>query len=90
MTRPSEAVGARWDEINFDRKLWSIPAERMKMDRPHNIPLSPQAIKILEIMKSINHKSEFVFPTARPPYNKPMSSQTANMAIKSAWDIKIN
>ena len=82
LTRPSEAVGARWDEINFNKKIWSIPAERMKMDRPHNIPLSPQAMKILEIMKSINHKSEFVFPTARPPYNKPMSSQTANMAIK--------
>ena len=82
LTRPSEAVGAKWEEINLDKKLWSIPAERMKMDRPHNIPLSPQAIKILEIMKSINHKSEFVFPTARPPYNKPMSSQTANMAIK--------
>ena len=82
LTRPSEAVGAKWDEINFDRKLWSIPAERMKMDRPHNIPLSPQALAILEIMKTINHKSEFVFPTARPPYNKPMSSQTANMAIK--------
>lgn len=82
LTRPSEAVGAKWEEINLDKKLWSIPAERMKMDRPHNIPLSPQAIKILEIMKSINHKSEFVFQTARPPYNKPMSSQTANMAIK--------
>jgi integrase len=82
LTRPSEAVGAKWEEINLDKKLWSIPAERMKMDRPHNIPLSPQAIKILEIMKSINHKSEFVFPTARAPYNKPMSSQTANMAIK--------
>ena len=82
LTRPSEAVGAKWDEINFDRKLWSIPAERMKMDRPHNIPLSSQALAILEIMKTINHKSEFVFPTARPPYNKPMSSQTANMAIK--------
>ena len=54
----------------------------MKMDRPHKIPLSPQATKILEIMKSINHKSEFVFPTASPAYNKPMSSQTANMAIK--------
>ncbi|OCG69406.1 hypothetical protein A9G43_01480 [Gilliamella sp. Occ3-1] len=50
LTRPSEAVGAKWEEINLDKKLWSIPAERMKMDRPHNIPLSPQAIKILEIM----------------------------------------
>ena len=82
LTRPSEAVGAKWEEINLDKKLWSIPAERMKMDRPHNIPLSSQALAILEIMKTINHKSEFVFPTARPPYNKPMSSQTANMAIK--------
>ncbi|MDF7667235.1 integrase domain-containing protein [Orbaceae bacterium ESL0727] len=82
LTRPSEAVGARWQEIDFERKLWSIPAERMKMDRPHNIPLSSQALKILEIMKPTSEKGEFIFSTARPPYNKPMSSQTANMAIK--------
>ncbi|MCX8573918.1 MULTISPECIES: integrase domain-containing protein [unclassified Gilliamella] len=82
LTRPSEAVSARWDEIDLDKKLWSIPAEQMKMDRPHNIPLSPQAIKILEIMKSIKPNSEFVFPTARPPYNRPMNSQTPNTAIK--------
>src|SRR5690606_8265284 len=38
MTRPAEAAGARWDEINFEEKLWVIPAERMKKRRAHSIP----------------------------------------------------
>ncbi|WP_392564740.1 integrase domain-containing protein [Orbus wheelerorum] len=82
LTRPNEAVGAKWSEIDLDNRLWSIPAERMKMDRAHNIPLSQQAVNILTIMSYTKEKGDFVFPTARPPYDKPMSSQTANMAIK--------
>lgn len=82
MTRPSEAVGAKWQEINFDNKVWSIPAERMKMDRLHNVPLSIQAIRLLDIMKPISSQNEYIFPSMKPPYNKPMNSSTANMAIK--------
>lgn len=82
LTRPSEAVGAKWQEIDFDNKVWSIPAERMKMDRSHNIPLSIQAMCLLDMMRAINSNNEFIFPSMKPPYNKPMSSQTANMAIK--------
>lgn len=82
LTRPGEAVGAKWQEIDFDNKAWSIPSERMKMDRPHNVPLSIQAIRLLDIMKPISRKNDFIFPIMKPPYNKPMSSQTANMAIK--------
>ncbi|RKS84682.1 integrase [Orbus hercynius] len=82
LTRPNEAAVAKWEEIDLNNKLWTIPAERMKMDRPHNIPLSPQAMNILSIMSFTKDKSGFIFPTARPPYNKSMSSQTANMAIK--------
>lgn len=57
-------------------------AERMKMDRLHNVPLSIQAIRLLDIMKPISSQNEYIFPSMKPPYNKPMNSSTANMAIK--------
>ena len=82
MTRPSEAVSALWEEIDLDNKLWTIPAEKMKMRRDHIIPISNQAIKILEIMKPISGHSLFVFPTLNFPYNKPMNKETVNNALK--------
>ncbi len=54
LVRPSEASGARWKEIDLDAKLWTIPAGRMKAKREHIVPLSTQALDILELMKSIS------------------------------------
>jgi integrase len=45
--RTSEVLGARWDEIDLDGKLWTIPADRMKADKPHTVPLSDQAVTLL-------------------------------------------
>lgn len=81
MTRPSEASGARWDEIDLDEKVWVIPAERMKKRREHRIPLTEQSLELLEVMKPISGHREFVFPSDRDP-KKPCNSQTANMALK--------
>ena len=81
MTRPSEAAGARWDEINWDEKVWTIPAERMKKRRDHRIPLTEQMIDLLEVIKPISGHREFIFPSDRDP-KKPCNSQTANMALK--------
>ncbi|HBQ8028905.1 TPA: tyrosine-type recombinase/integrase [Klebsiella aerogenes] len=81
LVRPSEASGARWAEIDLDAKLWTIPAERMKAKREHIVPLSPQALEILEVMKPISAHREFVFPSRNDP-KQPMNSQTANAAIK--------
>ena len=81
MTRPSEAAGTRWEEIDFDSKVWNIPGERMKKKRPHSIPLSPQAIDILERMKPVSSNREHVFPADRKP-TVSANSQTANMALK--------
>ena len=76
MTRPSEAATTRWADIDFERRLWTIPAERMKKRRPHTIPLSDQALALLEALKSHSGHREYVFPadrtraptpTARPP-----------------------
>lgn len=82
MTRPSEAAGTIWQEIDLENKLWTIPESRIKMDKAHIIPLSPQALTILEIMKPISSHREHVFPTMKAPFNKPMNSQTVNAAIK--------
>ena len=81
LVRPSEASGARWGEIDLEAKLWTIPAERMKAKREHNVPLSPQALDILEVMKPISAHREHVFPSRNDP-KRPMNSQTANAALK--------
>lgn len=81
LTRPSEAAHAKWSEIDLNNNLWSIPAERMKMKRDHVIPISPQAKAILMEMQPISTNSKFIFPSDRS-IEKPMSEQTANMAIK--------
>lgn len=81
LVRPAEASGARWAEIDLDARLWTIPAERMKAKREHIVPLSPQALEILDVMKPISAHREHVFPSRNDP-KKPMNSQTANAALK--------
>jgi len=81
MVRPSEAAGARWDEIDADKALWHIPAERMKKAKPHTVPLSPQAIALLEVMRPISSRSDFVFPSDRN-IRTHTNAQTANTALK--------
>ncbi|QCV81141.1 integrase domain-containing protein [Enterobacter ludwigii] len=81
LVRPSEASGARWAEIDLNTKLWTIPAGRMKAKREHIVPLSPQALDILELMKPISAHREHIFPSRNNP-NKSMNSQTANAALK--------
>ena len=81
LVRPAEASGARWAEIDLDAKLWMIPAERMKAKREHIVPLSTQALEILEVMQPISAHREHVFPSRNDP-KQPMNSQTANAALK--------
>lgn len=83
MVRPAEATGAKWCEIDFNSKIWTIPADKMKTRKPHNVPLSPQVMRILDEIKNDSFRnSDFIFTSFKAPYDKPMSSQTANMAIK--------
>lgn len=81
MVRPSEAAGARWDEIDFNECLWNIPAERMKKKKAHVVPLTSQCLALLELMQPISGRSEFVFPSDRDP-KKHANPQTANTALK--------
>ena len=81
MTRPAEAATTRWADIDFDRRIWTIPPERMKKRRPHTIPLSEQALSLLETLKQLSGNREYVFPSDRNPRTH-ANSQTANMALK--------
>tara|TARA_R110000868_G_scaffold410986_1_gene701213 strand:+ start:188 stop:1444 length:1257 start_codon:yes stop_codon:yes gene_type:complete len=81
MTRPVEAATTRWSDIDLEKKIWTIPAERMKKRRPHTIPLSLQALAILEALKPYSGHREYVFPADRNPRDH-CNSQTANMALK--------
>lgn len=81
MTRPVEAATTRWADIDIDKKIWTIPAERMKKRRPHTVPLTDQAMALLEAVKPYSGHREFVFPADRNPRTH-CNSQTANMALK--------
>ncbi len=81
MVRPYEASGTLWAEIDLEERTWTIPPERMKKKRQHVIPLTDQAIAILERMKPLSAHREHVFPSDRKP-SEPCNSQTANRAIK--------
>lgn len=77
---PGEAVRARWADIDTDNSMWDIPAEFMKMKKPHKVPLSKEALRVLESMKAISGHREWVFPSIKAPLNH-MHEQTANAAI---------
>lgn len=63
--RPGELRGARWSEFELEEKLWRIPAERMKMKSEHLVPLSRQAIQLLEELHPITGNGELLFPGER-------------------------
>lgn len=79
MTRPNEANNATWSEIDFNNKLWGIPPERMKGKREHVIPLSSQAMDVLNTMREIKI-GEYIFYGAHSP-NKPITKEAKTLAI---------
>lgn len=81
MVRPNEAAGTRWKEIDFKNKLWNLPAERMKSKKSHAVPLTQQALNLLEVMKQISSKSDYVFPSGRN-LRQHTNASTTNMALK--------
>ena len=62
--RTDEALGAVWSEIDFDAKIWTIPAERMKADKEHKVPLSDKCMSLLNKMNSLR-LNDFIFPGRR-------------------------
>lgn len=78
--RPGELRGARWDEFDTERALWRIPAERMKMKTEHLVPLSTQALKVLDAIKPLTGSDVLVFPSPYYP-GKALSENTFNSAL---------
>jgi len=82
MVRKTELIEATWDEIDFDKSVWSIPARRMKKDKAHVVYLSHQALNILVELKTLSSDSDYVLPS-RNSLKRPISKTTLNAAIKS-------
>jgi integrase len=79
--RPGEIRQAKWQEIDFETKIWSIPAAKMKMRRDHNVPLPNQAIDLLSELREISGEAEYLFPSLRS-WHRPMSDNTLNAALR--------
>ncbi|MEJ8324427.1 integrase arm-type DNA-binding domain-containing protein [Kosakonia sacchari] len=79
--RTIELRAAEWKEFDFSSDLWQIPKERMKMRRPHLVPLSSQVKAMLLEVKSITGRGKYVFP-GRNDASKPMSEASINQVIK--------
>jgi integrase len=77
-SRTSEALNAQWNEFDFDAKLWTVPAERMKTDVEHRVPLSDAMIAILEPLKAM--KSDYVFEGQKR--HKPLSNMSMLMLLR--------
>lgn len=79
--RTSELIGAKWNEFDLQVGQWRIPAERMKMRTEHMVPLSLQAIQVLQILHGITGHVELLFPGERD-HGKPMSNNTILKALE--------
>jgi integrase len=77
MVRKSELIDGVWDEVDFEHAVWSIPKERMKRNKPHNIYLSRQSLDILVALKTCAGNSRYILPS-RYESDAPMSRATFN------------
>ena len=76
--RTGELLNMEWNEIDFDKHLWRIPAYKMKMALPHIVPLSKQAVELIEGLRPITGNKQFVF------YNHSTAKPLSNNALLSA------
>lgn len=79
--RPGELRRAEWSEIDLKKAIWTIPAAKMKMRDPHLVPLSRQALELLEAAQAISAGQRYIFSSLYPG-NRPMSENTINAALR--------
>ncbi|MGW9331577.1 tyrosine-type recombinase/integrase [Bosea sp. NPDC055594] len=79
--RPGELRWAEWLEFDIAQAVWTVPAGRMKMRRPHAIPLPRQALAVLEEVRRISGNGRYLFPSERS-VERPMSENTLNAALR--------
>ena len=80
--RPGEVRAAEWAEIDLDRQEWRIPTEKMKMRRPHIVPLAAQALAVLEELRPITGSGRWLFPSPRND-GRCMSENGVRVALRS-------
>ena len=78
--RPGELRASEWTEFDLEAREWCIPAEKMKMRRPHRVPLSKQAISIIRDLHKITGTSKYLFPSVRSWY-RPISDNKLYAAL---------
>ena len=78
-TRTSEAINAKWDEVDLDKRIWTIPAERMKAGREHRVPLTDAAVTLLKHVSRIGG-NEHVFPGLKR--GKPLSNMACLVLLR--------
>lgn len=79
--RPGELRRAEWSEFDLRAELWTIPASKMKMRHAHVVPLSEQAIVLLQSAQALSGDQQYVFSSLYPG-NRPMSENTINAALR--------
>lgn len=79
--RPGELRQAEWSEIDFNKCEWRIPSHKMKMNEQHIVPLSRQAVEILEAIQPLTGNGKYIFPSIRST-SRPMSENTINAALR--------
>ena len=79
--RPGELRTAQWEEFDLEACVWTIPAEKMKMRKPHHVPLSRQSLAILQEIRSITGPWSYLFPSLSSR-KRPMSDNTLNSALR--------
>lgn len=78
--RSGEVLGVRWQEIDFEARVWSVPGERMKAGRPHRVPLSDRAVSVLKGLYHDSEPSDFVFPGQK--IGRPLSNMAMEMMLR--------
>lgn len=79
--RPGELRAAEWSEIDLAAATWTLPAEKMKMRRPHRVPLSKQAAAVFSVLKTLTGHGRFCFPNERT-LGRPLSENAFNAALR--------
>ncbi|PZP55948.1 MAG: integrase, partial [Micavibrio aeruginosavorus] len=81
--RTSEMIKAKWEEVDFDQAIWTVPVARMKMKRhDHIVPLSKRAVALLAELHTVNGNRSYVFPSQRNP-REHMSNNTLLVALRN-------
>lgn len=82
MVRPGELARAEWSEIDWEAREWHIPAEKMKKRRKHIVPLCGRAISILQELRLITGKGQYVFPSPKNG-KQPLTVESLTVAIRA-------